>query len=413
MRRGRGLPGAGGAGHHRDRTGGPLRPPADPGGPTIRHDLESVTTLFPGTRDVAYLDNASVGLLPTRVHEAVSAVLTGHQQQGSVAAAAWRDQDGAVRASLARLVGGRPDGVAFTQNTSTGLAVVVNGLDWSDGDNVVVPEGEFPSNRYPWLQLRRRGVEVRRVPMTGGCARIEDLVGALDERTRVLAVSAVQYSSGHRYDLAALAQACRGHDVLLVVDGTQAVGALTVDVGRLGVDVLAVSAHKWVLGPFGIGFVHLSERAADHLVPSTVGWLSVTDPFAFDPEPELAPDARRFESGTTNAAGIAGLGAAVGLVHELGRDRVEERVLHRAGELASLLTGAGLTVPHRDDPERRSGIVIAASPVLPAPELHQRLLADGVRCSLRGAGIRFAPHYYTRRGDLDRAADAVRTALRG
>ncbi|WP_142024486.1 aminotransferase class V-fold PLP-dependent enzyme [Blastococcus colisei] len=198
--------------------------------------------------------------------------------------------------------------------------------------------------------------------------------------------------------------------MLFVVDGTQAVGAVTVDAGLHGIDVLAVSAHKWMLGPFGIGFTHLSARAMERLAPSTVGWLSVEDPFAFDHEPVLAHDGRRFESGTENSAGIAGLGATVDLLHELGRQRVEERVLDRAARLAALLEEAGMTVhlPDRDD--RRSGIVITSSPAIPHQILYERLLSQGVRCSPRGDGLRFAPHYFTSDSDLDRTAEKPRPA---
>jgi len=286
---------------------------------------------------------------------------------------------------------------------------VLESLRYLDGDNVVVPAQEFPSNFYPWLQLRRHGVEIREVAMAEGRARIDDLVAALDEGTRVLAISAVQYSSGHRYDLAALAATCRQRDVLLVVDGTQAVGAVTVDVEREGIDVLAVSAHKWLLGPFGIGFTHLSQRAMQRLNPSTVGWLSVEDPFAFDHEPQLAADGRRFESGTENSAGIAGLGATVDLVLELGPQRVEARVLDRAEQLAALLDEAGLDVQLSP---RRSGIVIAGSPGIAPAGLHEHLLAQGIRCSLRGSGLRFSPHYFSDDADLHRAASGVRDLAR-
>jgi cysteine desulfurase / selenocysteine lyase len=367
-----------------------------------------MATLYPGTTDVAYLDSAAVGLLSTRVRDAMTAVLTEHQQSGIAAAPNWREHAGRVRASVARLVGGRADQVAFTQNTSTGLATVTNGLDWRDGDNVVVPAGEFPSNFYSWLQLRRRGVQVREVAMTDGRARVEDVLAAIDRRTRVLAISAVQYSSGYRYDLGVFGEACRDGEVLLVVDGTQAVGALVVDVEVVGIDVLAVSAHKWMLGPFGIGFTHLSERAMQRLTPSTVGWLSVEDPFAFDHEPVLADDGRRFESGTENSAGIAGLGATVDLIHELDRQRVEDRVLDRAAELASMLEQAGMVVHLPDRRDRRSGIVIASSPSTPHEALHASLVSQGVRCSLRGNGLRFAPHYFTTGADLQRAAEGVR-----
>jgi cysteine desulfurase/selenocysteine lyase len=371
---------------------------------------DAARTLYPGAAEVAYLDSAAVGLISTRVHAAMTQVLTGHQQFGIAAAPEWRAHAQQVRASVARLVGGASDRVVFTQNTSAGLATVTNGLDWREGDNVVVPAGEFPSNFYPWLQLRRRGVQVREVAMTDGHAAVEDLLAALDSRTRVLAISAVQYTSGYRYDLSALGSACQNSDALLVVDGTQAVGAVSVDVDQLGIDVLAVSAHKWLLGPFGIGFAHLSPRAMDRLMPSTVGWLAVEEPFAFGHEPRLAEDGRRFESGTENSAGIAGLGATVGLVHELGQSRVEIRVLDLVEQLTTVLEEAGMKVHMPVDRDRRSGIVIASSASTPHRLLHDRLLAHGVRCSLRGNGLRLAPHYFTSREDLARVPDALRAA---
>jgi len=367
--------------------------------------------LYPGVREVAYLDTAAMGLLSTRVRDAMTAMVTGHHLLGAASSPDWYAEVAATRAAIANLVGGQADGVAFTQNTSTGLAIVANGLDWGVGDNIVVPAGEFPSNFYPWLQLRRRGVEVREVTMVGGAAPIAELVGAVDRHTRVVALSAVQYSSGHRYDLAAVGQACAESDALVVVDGTQAVGAMVVDTGALGIDVLAVSSHKWVLGPLGIGFVHLSARAMDRLTPSTVGWLSVEEPFAFDHEPRLAPDARRFESGTENAVGMAGLGTTVALMHELGPQRIEARVLDLADELGALMPSVGLTRVASPDRAQRSGIVIARSADgddRSLTVLHQRLLAGGVRCSLRATGLRFAPHYFVDASDLARVVDVLR-----
>lgn len=375
------------------------------------HSWSEARLLYPGVRDVAYLDTAAMGLLSTRVRDAMTAMVDGHHRLGVASAPQWYDDVAAVRSSIARLVGGRPEGVAFTQNTSTGLAIVANGVDWTDGDNVVVPAGEFPSNFYPWLQLRRRGVEVREVAMVDGAAPVAEIVRAVDRRTRVVAVSAVQYSSGHRYDLAALAEACRAADALFVVDGTQAVGAMVVDTGLLGIDVLAVSSHKWVLGPLGIGFVQLSSRALERLSPSTVGWLSVEEPFAFDHEPRLATDGRRFESGTENAVGIAGLGATVGLMHSLGPRRIEDRVLDLADELAELLPSVGLRALVSPDRARRSGIVIAAGSDgsdVSLAGLHQRLQASGVRCSLRAAGLRFSPHYFVDAADLSHVVDVLR-----
>jgi selenocysteine lyase/cysteine desulfurase len=228
----------------------------------------------------------------------------------------------------------------------------------------------------------------------------------VDARTRVVAISAVQYTSGHRYELAQVREMCG--DALLVVDGTQAVGALVIDADAVGIDALVVSAHKWMLGPLGIGFVHLSDRAMNRLRPSTTGWLSVEEPFAFEAEPRLASDARRFESGTLNAAGIAGLDATVSHVLEIGRRGVETTVLELAAELHERLSSLGLRVLRSSNVSECSGIVIATTGDNAGDAMiHERLAAQKVRCSLRVSGIRFSPHYYNTSEDLEGAADAI------
>jgi selenocysteine lyase/cysteine desulfurase len=352
--------------------------------------MQWARALYPSLAGQVYLDVAAVGLVSTRVEAAMIEINQAHGALGTAAVAAWTGNLARGRQAVAELIGGSADRVAFTQNTSTGVALVANGIDWADGDNVVVPAAEFPSVFYPWTQLRRHGVEVREIPMVDGHADLDLVPELIDARTRVLAIATVQYTSGHRYDLGRLASIKR--DALLVVDGTQSVGALTIDVD--GIDVLAVSAHKWMLGPLGIGFAHFSEQAMERLHPSVVGWLSVEQPFEFAHEPRLAADGRRFESGVENAVGIAGLSAAIGIVLELGPAAVEAWVLERTAELAELL---GATV-------RGSGILIAAGDAA----LHERLLAAGVRCSLRGGGVRFSPHYYTNSADLELVAEVVR-----
>jgi cysteine desulfurase / selenocysteine lyase len=366
-------------------------------------EADSVQALYPGTREQSYLDAAAIGLVSTRVEAAVADVLREHALRGKAAAAAWTANADRTRGLVAELIGGRARNVAFTLNTSTGNALVANGIDWTDGDNIVAPADEFPSNFYPWAQLRRHGVEVREVPMIDGHADLDLLPGLIDANTKVVAISAVQYTSGYRYDLGRLGDFCRSRDALLVVDGTQAAGAMVIDADAAGIDALVVSAHKWMNGPLGIGFVHLSDRAMDRLHPSTVGWLSVEHPYDFDHEPRLAADGRRFESGTENAAGIAGLAAAITIVLELGRHTVEATVLDRTAELQELVAAAGLRVLRGPDRSEWSGILITTTGSDDAA-LYRRLIDNDVRCSLRATGVRFSPHYYNTPDDLAQAA---------
>ena len=320
---------------------------------------------------------------------------------------AWRNDIERVRAQIAWLIGSQPDNVAFVQNTSFGISIAANGIDWRPGDNVVIPAREFPSNYYPWLNLADRGVELRTVDAPEGHASIDDIATAIDGRTRAVTVSAVQYSNGHRYDLATLGQLCREHGVLFVVDGTQAVGALTIDVDASGIDVLAVSSHKWMLGPPGVGFVHLSDRALDVIAPSVVGWLSVAEPFAFDYRLDLPPSAKRFEPGTENVIGTVGLGGTIALLQDFGPVWVEKRILHLTDHICQSVAARGYEVHSPRQDRRASGIVIFSRTGVDPEHLHKGLTAAGVKCAVRAGGIRFSPHYYNTIAEIDTAIAAL------
>ena len=360
---------------------------------------------FPSAETAIHFDHASVGPISRRVAVAMQRVCADYAARGFVDA--WRAEIEDVRGLAAYLVGSRPGNMAFTQNTSTGLSIAANGLEWTPGDNVVLAEREFPSNYYPWLNLAPRGVELRRVAAPTGHASIDEIASAIDERTRVVTVSAVQFSNGHRYDLDAIGRLCQQRGVLFVVDGTQSVGALTIDVDRSMIDVLAVSSHKWMLGPSGIGFVHISDRALGRIRPDIVGWLSVTEPFAFDYRLELPDTADRYEPGTENVFGIIGLGAAISLFLDYGPQRVEDRVLSLTDHLCGRLHRIGCTVISRRRDQHRSGIVIFAKPGTAQSDLHSALTSAGIKCAPRGGGIRFSPHFYNTHEEVDAAVAAM------
>ncbi|WP_159706625.1 aminotransferase class V-fold PLP-dependent enzyme [Arthrobacter sp. 18067] len=360
----------------------------------------AMKALYPGTGKQIYLDAAAVGIISERVSEAMRRVVDEHQELGIAATGRWRADIGKTRESVARLVGSAPERISFTQNTSTGIALVRNGIQWREGDNVVLPRGEFPSNSYPWLELRQRGVEVRQVDTKDLSDPETELLRHVDQNTRVLAISAVQYSTGYRYKLEKLGSACRSRETLLVVDGTQAVGALEIRCDELGVDALCVSAHKWLLGPFGIGFVSFSDKAMKSLQPSVTGWLSVEDPFAFTPEPQLANDGRRFESGTENIVGIAALEATISIIHEYGTETIERDVIQKTERLDAVCQANGLRSLRSTDRSTWSGILLVTSD-RNDQEIFEYLSGSGVKCSLRKGAIRLSPHYYNSSDDID------------
>src|ERR1043166_4178672 len=235
--------------------------------------------LFAITERAVYLNHAAVSPPPTTTIQAVEAQLRDVRDNGSFNFRSWLRVKEEGRELLARLLGARPEQVAFVRNTSDGLSTVANGLTWKPGDNIVTFRREFPSNIYPWLRVRDAyGVEIRMCEERDGRVDLGELENMIDEHTRVGAISHVQYASGFRADLERLGRAARARDALLVVDVIQAMGALPVNVEAELIDAAAGACHKWLLTPEGVGLLYLSDRARERIEPTLVGWTSVPNP---------------------------------------------------------------------------------------------------------------------------------------
>ena len=312
------------------------------------------------------------------------------------------------RARAAALVGARDGRVAYVQNTSIGMSMVALGIDAAPGENVVVPEMDFPSNFLPWLQLEARGVEVRRVAAADGRITADGLAACIDRRTRVVALSHVQYYNGYKVDPAPIAELCHRAGALLVVDGTQSVGAMSLDMGAADIDVLVVASHKWLMGPVGAGFMAFSDRAMNRVQPRLVGWLSVKDPYAFNRTLDFLDTAERFEPGSENCAGIYGLSQRLATIQEIGIGRIERRVLSLVRHLLEGMAASGLEPTVRLAEGERSGIVLIRPPSPDPLAVHQRLARNGIVTSLRGGAIRVSPHYHNTFEELDALLEVLR-----
>ncbi|WP_349962920.1 aminotransferase class V-fold PLP-dependent enzyme [Rhizobium sp. ZPR3] len=341
-----------------------------------------------------YVDNAAVTPVPTRVRIAsqhYDKIIADQLRDAKEVSKPYFDRG---RELAAKLVGSSSKNVAYVQNTSHGLSLVALGIDWREGDNLVVCAQEFPSNYLCWIQLASKGVDVRLISSQEGRLDPDQIRSAMDSRTRVLALSHVQFFSGFRADVATLGALCSEFGALLVVDGTQSIGAINLDVGAAGVDVLVVSAHKWLMGPRGVGFATFSERALAEITPTIVGWLSVNDPFAFHRQLDFLPDARRFEPGTANGSGILGLAERLAQIDELGIDWIENRVLDLNEKLCEIALRHGIEPVHQFERRSRSGIVLLRKPGIGAMAMHSALAAQGIFASIRSEAIRISPHYY-------------------
>lgn len=364
---------------------------------------------LPVTGTCVYLNHAAIAPLPRRSAERMKALVDQVSRTGD---RHWPDRNNEVervRGLTAQLLGARdPREVCFVENTSGGLSLVAEGFDWQEGDNVVGAHLEFPSNVYPWMQLAGRGVEYRRVPERDGRIDPDELLSLIDGRTRMLALSSVQYASGFRSDLVRLGAACRERGILFVVDAIQSLGGLAHDVERENIDVLAASSHKWLLGLEGSGVLYVSDRVVDRIRPVRSGWRSMRNQTNWtDMAIDWNEGAKRFESGTLNPYSIAALGGALEIFLEAGPDPIERRVLALADRAAEGLAAQGFHVISSRRPGETSGIIAATHPRIGAGELVKRLADRDVIVAERAGRFRVSAHFYNTEAEVDRMLEEV------
>jgi len=371
-------------------------------------DWDAVRQEFPITRNYNFQNHAAVAPLSHRAAEAVRHYLN-HSEENSYLRGGFYKHAQRVRAQVAMLMNANPDEVTFTKNTSEGLSLVANGLSWQSGDNVVISNVEFPANVYPWQALRDRGVQVRMALEEDGRVPLERLTELIDSRTRVVAISSVQYASGFRTDLATLGEYCQSKGVLLCVDAIQSLGVFPIDVQAMNIDFLAADGHKWLCAPEGAGIFYVRKELQGHLRPTTVGWLSMKDPFNFGKyQFEFADSARRYDSGSYNLAGIYGLGAAVELLLEIGIENVAKRLIHLTDRLTEGLRDKGYRILSSRAPSEASGILAFFSDVHDHDQIQRHLQTEHrIVIAVRCGRLRASPHCYNNEREIDQLIDTL------
>ena len=365
---------------------------------------------FPVEQNLSYLNHAAVAPWPRRTANAVKEFADECNNEGSSHFMEWLETESSLRQRLADFINTpSSDDIAFLKNTSEGLSVVAHGYPWQSGDNVVISDEEFPSNRIVWESLERFGVEVRQVDLKTGKSPEDALLSAFDRKTKMLAISAVQYASGLRMDLARLGDECSKRNVAFCVDAIQAMGAVALDVQAMKIDFLMADAHKWLLGPEGIAVFYCSSDWRDRLQLHQYGWHMIENHFDFDTKVwQPANSARRFECGSNNMLGIKALSASLALLEEIGMEEVERRIVANANtlieEVAKYKTLELITNP---SPHLVAGIVTFSNNNVTPEVLHKTLTANGIVCAMRGGGIRYSPHCYN---STDKLVGAVELA---
>ncbi|HKP68207.1 MAG TPA: aminotransferase class V-fold PLP-dependent enzyme [Pyrinomonadaceae bacterium] len=370
----------------------------------------TIRASFPVALSGVYLNTAAVGPLPTSTVDAVSAQLNDVSENGSSNFDDWLETKERVRGLVASMLGGRASDVAFTRNTSDGLCAVASGLDWKAGDNIVSFASEFPANYYPWRTVRDRfDVELRLCRELNGRIDIDELCSLIDGRTRLVAVSAVQYSSGFRLDLERIGEVARSRGSLFAVDIIQSFGAMNLDLPSQFVDIAAGASYKWLCAPEGCGIFYINERARERVAASSHGWMSVEHPWNFcDRDQNTKGDARVWETGMGGTAMLCGLEASLRLLSETGLDSIAKYL----SELTDFLCEIAPTtrydiVSSRADSEKSQIVCLRPLNGRTSDEIVAQLKREQITVSSRCGLLRVAPHFFNTFDDIETFVEAL------
>ncbi len=364
---------------------------------------------FPVTKNYIYLNHAGIAPLSRRVRNAMVAFAQDATGNGAVNAEDWAETAEICRTQAAKLINAAPTEIAFMKNTSQGILIAANGMQWRAGDNVVTTAVEFPANVYPWWSLKERyGVYTRMVPERNGRIDIHEIEQAIDEKTRVVTISHVEFASGFRNNLEELGTLCRQRDIWFVVDAIQSIGAISLDVKAAKIDILAADGHKWMLGPEGAAIFYCAQEKLEKLINTNVGWASVINPRDFlNYDFTQKPDATRFEEGSYNSIGLYGINAAIALLLEVGIPTIEKRVLALTAQLIRGLRNKGYPVITPELEHERAGIVIFQSPRQHPDQLCTLLQEKKIIAAARGTGVRVSPHFYNTEAEIERLLEVL------
>jgi selenocysteine lyase/cysteine desulfurase len=370
-------------------------------------NVDEIREDFRVTEEWVNLDNASLSPFPRPVVEAVERLLDQRARKGVLAYWDWVDTVQETRELIAGLINASPKEIAFTQNTSEGINIVANMLEWKPGDNVVLNNLEFFPNYWPWTRLRKFGVEIRVVQHREGLITAKDLEREMDSNTRVVALSSIAWINGLKHDLAEIGALAKQHGAYLVVDAIQQVGVAAMDVRRGLVDFVACGGHKWLFSLLGSGFFFCRQELIEQFEPAYIGWQSDPDKFTYEfRDYRLATDAHRFMHGNNNLAGVHAMHAGINYINRIGLHNIEQRNKDLTDYLIENLSPLGVSFLSPLEERYRSSILnfIPKDPALVEKTAAERRI---IVC-VREGGIRVSPNFYNTVEELDQLIEVVR-----
>ncbi|MFX1520455.1 MAG: aminotransferase class V-fold PLP-dependent enzyme [Promethearchaeota archaeon] len=372
-------------------------------------NIDELRAQFPVTKRYSYLNHAAVGPLPQHVLDEVNRINQDKGYSGGLHWMDWEAEAEETRKIIAKLINANAEEIAFVQNTSVGLSIIANGINWEKTDNILINDLEFPSNLFPWqTQAKRHGLEIRTVQSNNEELAMEDFEEQIDGRTKIVAVSHVQFSNGFKIDLQRLSKLAHKNNAYVITDAVQSLGQMPIDVKKLDVDFLATSGYKWLLSPIATGFLYIKKELIDEIVPSIVGYRTDENYHEYSYRNiTLAKSARRFEHGQINFPGIVGMRAAIEILESVGIHNIERRIRELIDYLiAGISELKALKVISSLKPEHRNGIIKVGGLENP-DEAVAKLKENNIVISSRAGGLRISPHFYNTKTEIDRLLDKL------
>src|SRR5579871_624452 len=353
---------------------------------------------FPVTENLIYLNHAAVGPLCRPAAEAMERLAEDALHFGSIHYGEWMATYDGLRRASARLINAVPEEIALLKNTSEGIATMAMGLDWHAGDRIVAFEEEFPANQYPWRRLEAKGVKITWLSAAASLDRIDEAARG----ARLLALSFVQYLTGHRADLNAIGEICHRHGAIFFVDAIQGLGAFPLDVRAAHIGALAADGHKWLVGPEGCAIFYLSRELQDQVEPVEFGW---TNAASFEDyasrDMALRPDAGRYECGTLNTIGCHGLRASIEFLLDVGIERIAPVVQALGDRIADGVRERGYEILGERTAANGAGIVSFRKPGVDSGDIVAGLARNKISTASRAGWVRASPHFYITTNEID------------
>jgi len=375
-------------------------------------DITEAREEFPYLRSgKIYFNHASTGPLSARVLESIAKVLYEKSETNIDDYLALQAVIKETKSDLAEMINTTPDRIAFIDNTSNGINIIAQGVKWKRGDRILLNDLEFPANVYPFLNLQKEGVEIDFVKSHDGIVTADDIINNIKPGTKLISISQVQFLTGYRVDLQRIGKACKEKGIIFSIDAIQGLGALRLDVHECNIDFLSAGSQKWMLGLQGLGLIYITEKLQQEMEPKYIGWLSVNDAWnLLNYELNLKTTADCFQGGTLNTIGIYALNASLKFFKELGFDKVEKMVLQNAQYLIGRLQDIGIEpVLKNCEAKNLSGIISFKHDY--SQKIFSELSARNIHCAVREGYVRFSPHFYNTKEEIDKVTEALKNII--